>query len=136
MKEQIKEEDYLRGLRVLIVDDMPFMRSNIKNCMRISFPDCICVEAADGNSALEKLRNKSFSLVLCDWELPDIKGDEILRWVREESQVKDLPFFMVTAHDEKESLMKVIPLRVTDYLVKPLNCETLTQKIRAALKPK
>jgi DNA-binding response OmpR family regulator len=104
--------------------------------MKISFPDCTCIEAVNGNAAIEKLRTRAFSIVLCDWELPDIKGDEILRWVREESQVKDLPFIMVTAHDEKENILKVIPLKVTDYVVKPLNCETLSQKIRAALKPK
>jgi DNA-binding response OmpR family regulator len=136
MKAPIVEEDFLKGLRILIVDDMPFMRSFIKNCVKISFPSCVCYDAADGNSAIEKLRTKSFSLVLCDWELPDIKGDEILRWVREESGAKDVPFIMVTANDEKESIMKVISLRVTDYVVKPLNCEILSQKIRVALRPK
>ena len=136
MQAPVAEENYLKGLHILIVDDMPFMRSVIKNCVKINFPSSVCDDAADGKSALEKLRTKSFNIVLCDWELPDIKGDEILRWVREESAVKDLPFIMVTANNDKDGIMKVISLKVTDYAVKPLNCEILSQKIRIALKPK
>jgi DNA-binding response OmpR family regulator len=128
------DKNTLKGLNILIVDDMPFMRNFIRNCVKRSFQGCHCDDAANGKSAIAKLRTKAFSIVLCDWELPDIKGDEILRWVREESEIKDLPFIMVTANDEKESIMKVISLGVTDYVVKPLNCEILTEKIQAAFK--
>ena len=135
MKEPIVEENHLKKLHILIVDDMPFMQTFILRCLKTMFPSCICDAVSDGKSAIEKLRSKSFSIVLCDWELPDLKGDEILRWVREESAVKDIPFIMVTANYNKESIKKVISLGVTDYVIKPINCEILTRKIHSALRP-
>jgi DNA-binding response OmpR family regulator len=136
MKAPIVEEDFLKELRILIVDDMPIMRSFMKNCVKKCFPNCIVDIADDGKSAIEKIKAKSFSIVLCDWELPDIKGDKILRWVREESAAKDVPFIMVTGNAKEEDILKVIQQGVTDYVVKPVNCDILSQKIRVALRPK
>jgi len=136
MKTPATERDYLKKLHILIVDDMPFMRSFIKNCVEISFPNCICDCVVNGKSAIENLKTQSFSIVLCDWELPDIKGDEILRWIREESEVKDMPFIMITATNDKESISKVVSMGITAYVVKPINCEILTSKIESALRPR
>jgi len=132
----VREKEGPEKIRILIVDDMVFTRNFISNCAKLSFPGSICDTAADGKTALEKLQAQSYSIILCDWEMPGIKGDEILRWVRGAPETKALPFIMVTANDEKESIMNVISLGVTDYVVKPLNCETLSQKIRSALKLK
>jgi DNA-binding response OmpR family regulator len=136
IKTPIVEEDSLNELHILIVDDIPFMRGFIKNCVKMCFPNCIVDMAEDGKAAIQEIQTKSFSIILCDWELPDIKGDKILKWVREESPAKDVPFIMVTGNSEKEDILRVISLGVTDYVVKPLSCEILAQKIRVALRPK
>jgi PleD family two-component response regulator len=136
MKTQMVEAEFLKGLRILIVDDMSFMRDVIRQCLTMSFPSCICDDAIDGKSAMTMLQTVSYNIVLCDFELPDIKGDEILKWVREESSVKDLPFIMVTANRDVDVIKHAQFMRVTDYVVKPLNCGVLSQKIRDALKPK
>jgi len=136
MSEPAAEEDLYKELRVLIVDDMLFMRIFISNCIKKSFPGCVCDTASDGRTAIEKLRAQTHNIVLCDWEMPETRGDEVLRWVREESLNKELPFIMVTANNDRQGITKVISLGVTDYVVKPLNCETLSQKIRSALKLK
>ena len=136
MTEPIIEKDYLKEPHILIVDDMPFMRSFIKTCVMKNYPNCVCEEAKNGAAAIKLLQAKSFNLVLCDWEMPDTKGDAVLKWVRENSLNKDMPFIMVTANNDKAGIIDVISRKVTDYLVKPIDCEVLSRKMRAALAPK
>jgi DNA-binding response OmpR family regulator len=136
MKDPIADEDILNRLHILIVDDMLNMRSFMRECMKIVFPSSICHEAENGADAIKLLKTKLFDVILCDWELPDIKGDEILRWIRTESSYKEMPFLMVTARDDKQSIVQAMSLGVTDYVVKPLNCELLGQKMRLTLPPK
>ena len=58
---------FLGELRILIVDDEQMTRTFIKGCLQMSFPGCIIVEAASGQSALEKMIfGESFHIVLCD----------------------------------------------------------------------
>ena len=102
----------------------------------MSFPGCIIVEAASGQSALEKIKDEPFNIVLCDWHLPDINGGEILEWVRNKSDVKDMPFMMITGDMDREHIKKTISLEVSGYIVKPIDCASLSKRIIAALSPK
>ena len=106
MKEPIVEENYLKELHILIVEDLTFMRSFIRTCVEINFPGCLCHEANTGAAAIDMLQTRPFSIVLCDWELPIRRGDEILQWIREESLSSGVPFIMVTAHNEAEHILK------------------------------
>lgn len=124
----------MTDVSILIVDDVPFMRQFIKSCLKVSFPHCTTDEAGNGKSAQEKLENESFTIVLCDWEMPDLKGDALLEWLRNESDSKDIPFIMITGNSKKEHIMKALELGVTDYVIKPVNCDILARKITAALK--
>lgn len=101
----------------------------------MSFLDCRIDEAGSGSSAREKLQQGSFDLVLCDWEMPDMKGDELLRWLRNDSGTRDIPFIMVTGNNTKEHIVKARELGVTDYILKPVNRLSLEKKINAALRP-
>ena len=108
----------------------------IKSCLQISFPDCIIVEAASGQSALEKIKDEPFDIVLCDWQLPDINGVEILEWVRVASDTKNMPFMMITGNSDREHITKAISMGVSGYVIKPIDCASLSKRIIAALSPK
>ncbi|MFO0753864.1 MAG: response regulator [Thermodesulfovibrionales bacterium] len=124
----------MRPINVLIVDDVPFMRQFIKSCLQMSFPEATAEEAGNGASARERLLGSPFDLVLCDWEMPTLKGDELLQWMRSEGTLRDVPFIMITGKREKEFIIKALELGVTDYVIKPVNCDTLAKKIISALK--
>ncbi|MCC6347326.1 MAG: response regulator [Nitrospirales bacterium] len=124
----------MRTIDVLIVDDVPFMRQFIKNCLRMSFPEINAEEAGNGSAAREMLQSSPFDLVLCDWEMPTLKGDELLQWMRSEGNLREVPFIMITGKREKEFIIKALELGVTDYIIKPVNCDTLVKKIVSALK--
>lgn len=124
----------MKEIKVLIVDDVSFMRQLIKSCLTMTSRQFVTQEVGSGKSAIESLEKEHFDIILCDWELPDIKGDEVLTWLRTESNFKKMPFIMITVNDSKEYIVQAHKLGVTDYMIKPVNCDTLARKVLDALK--
>ena len=115
-------------MRILVVDDFASMRKIIKGLLKqIGFQNI--EEADDGSTALEKLKIGEFDLVICDWNMPKVPGIEVLKAVRNDPRLKDLPFLMVTAKAKKDNVMEAVKAGVNQYIVKPFTAETLKKKI-------
>ncbi|HEB74153.1 MAG TPA: response regulator [Candidatus Desulfofervidus auxilii] len=115
-------------MRILVVDDFASMRKIIKGLLKqIGFQNI--EEADDGSTALEKLKIGEFDLVICDWNMPEVPGIEVLKAVRNDPRLKDLPFLMVTAEAKKDNVMEAVKAGVNQYIVKPFTAETLKKKI-------
>ena len=123
----------VKEINVLIVDDMPEIRSFIRGCLEINFPHIAVHDTGSGKGAIARLEKGSFHLVLCDWELPDVNGDEVLSWVRTSSHRRDIPFIMVTSNGGREYIERARQLGVTAYITKPVDCKTLTGTVLDAL---
>lgn len=121
-------------VRVLLCDDASFIRDLIKRALRKMLPNCEILEAPDGRRAQSLLNRQSVDLILSDWEMPDVSGEELLRWVREQEKFSDTPFIMITSLGDKQHIMKAVEAGVSDYLGKPFTGEELTQKVHKALK--
>ncbi len=119
--------------RVLIVDDSPLMMHIMKESIKEAFSDVRLSGANDGEEAQKMLLNQHFDLVLCDWEMPALKGNTLLQWLREDSSHKTVPFIMITGRGDRESILEVKELGVTDYIVKPFTPDTLCQKVKTVL---
>lgn len=65
---------------VLVVDDAPFIRDLVKKCLRNAFPGIVTEDAVNGRKAQAILSREAFDLVLCDWEMPEMSGIELLTW--------------------------------------------------------
>ena len=116
------------GIKVLVVDDMSTMRRIVKNVLRqIGFSDI--VEAENGQDALTKLKTGGFGLVVSDWNMPVMQGIELLRAVRADTELKTIPFLMVTAEAQKENLIEAVQAGVSNYVVKPFTAEVLQGKL-------
>lgn len=115
--------------KLLIADDSMMMRDIIKEIIQEDFPEAHIYEAVDGLEAQKVLQKEHIDAVLCDWEMPEMNGIDLLKWVRNTPALKTLPFIMVTGTTEKESIVQCIQSGVTDYIVKPLTPETLIHKI-------
>lgn len=116
------------GIKVLVVDDMSTMRRIVKNVLRqIGFSDII--EAENGQDALTKLKAGGFGLVVSDWNMPVMQGIELLRAVRGDTELKTIPFLMVTAEAQKENLIEAVQAGVSNYVVKPFTAEVLQGKL-------
>lgn len=120
-------------INVLVVDDASFIRDLIKKCLRSAFPGVAVVDAANGRKARQLLGGQSFDLILCDWEMPEMSGLELLVWLRGQPQHAATPFIMVTSRGDKENVIQAIQAGVSDYVGKPFTNEQLVGKVRKAL---
>lgn len=124
--------------KILIVDDMKTMRVLLrKRLTDMGFTQI--TEAGDGEAAWQEIEKAlgaqaPFQLILSDWAMPKAKGIHLLKRVRSNSQMKGVPFIMLTAENETSSVQEAAEAGVTGYLVKPFTQEMLTEKLEAASK--
>jgi two-component system, chemotaxis family, chemotaxis protein CheY len=120
------------NMKVLIVDDYKTMLRILRNLLRqLNFNNID--EAIDGSSAIQKLRQEDFGLVISDWNMEPMTGIELLREVRADDKLKHLPFIMITAESKSENVIAAKEAGVSNYIVKPFNAETLKTKIVSVL---
>jgi len=116
------------NMNVLVVDDFATMRRIVKNILRqLGFTNII--EADDGKAALYILKKEKIDLILSDWNMPEMPGIELLKAVRSDDELKDIPFLMVTAEADKENIIEAVKLGVSNYIVKPFTAETMSEKL-------
>jgi two-component system chemotaxis response regulator CheY len=115
---------------ILIVDDYSRMLRIIRGLLRQLGYEQV-EEAADGTSALVKLREKPFSLVISDWNMEPMSGLELLREVRADPALAALPFIMVTAEARASKIAEAQRAGVSGYIIKPFGAEALNLKIAA-----
>ncbi|WP_018387897.1 response regulator [Ancylobacter sp. FA202] len=116
------------SMPVLVVDDYKTMVRIIRNLLKqIGFEDVD--EASDGVEALSKLKERQYGLVISDWNMEPMTGYELLKQVRDDSNLSALPFIMVTAEAKSENVIAAKKAGVNNYIVKPFNAQTLKSKI-------
>jgi len=120
-------------MKVLVVDDYATMRRIIKNLLnQIGFTDV--EEAPDGATALQKLRTEGkYGLVISDWNMDPMTGLQLLKEIRADTKLKDMPFIMVTAESKTDNVVAAKQAGVNNYIVKPFNAETLKGKIQSVI---
>ena len=118
---------------VLVVDDATFIRDLVKKGLRDHFPGVQIVEAVNGRKAQQLLGRQSIDLILCDWEMPEMSGLELLSWCREQDDLKTTPFIMVTSRGDKDNVVQAIQAGVSDFIGKPFSNEQLVTKVKKAL---
>ena len=122
------------NMNVLIVDDYKTMLRIIRNLLKqLGFENVD--EAADGGGAFEILTkgDKTFGLVISDWNMEPMTGIELLRKVRADPKLKTVPFIMITAESKSENVIAAKEAGVSNYIVKPFNAETLKAKLVSVL---
>ena len=120
------------GMRVLIVDDYKTMLRIIRNLLKqLGFENI--EEASDGNQALQKLRDKRYGLVISDWTMRPMMGMELLRQVRSDAHLDEIPFVMIAAENKAENAKAARRAGASGYLVKPFNAVTLKTNLASVI---
>jgi len=115
-------------MKVLIVDDFATMRKIVRNVLRqINIENVI--EAENGKHALGMLDKEAFDLIISDWIMPEMTGIDFLKACKEDEEKKKIPFIMVTAEAQKESVLEAIKAGVDNYIVKPFTPDKLREVI-------
>jgi two-component system, OmpR family, response regulator RegX3 len=89
-----------------------------------------CRVFAKGQTLIDSLAGMDCKLLILDWELPDISGDKILKWIRE-NMGWDLPVIFITGHDSSEDIVAMLDAGADDYMTKPVNIEEMLARVKA-----
>jgi two-component system, chemotaxis family, chemotaxis protein CheY len=85
--------------------------------------------------ALERLKTKSFALVISNWHMTPMSGLKLLQQIRRDADLKNVRFVLVTADGSFQNSAAVQRLGVDGSLIKPFSSDTLTKTIEQALAP-
>ncbi len=120
------------NIPILIVDDYKTMLKIIRNLLtQLGFSNV--EEAMDGSAALRKIRSKNYGLVLSDWNMEPMSGLELLKEIRADVKLKDVPFIMITAETKSDNVIAAKEAGVSNYIVKPFTKAILESKINTVL---
>jgi CheY-like chemotaxis protein len=127
-------EPMLAPLKVLIVDDEPYMRKVIRTLL-LSLGIKNVAEAADGVQGLEEIRTAAPDIVLLDWEMPGMNGNTFVRHVRSPKTFPrpGVPIIMLTGKAERKHVVEAVLLGVNEYLLKPVSSQALLTRIVAVV---
>ncbi|HET8904823.1 MAG TPA: response regulator [Saccharospirillum sp.] len=126
----------MQKLSFLVADDAGFIRDLVKRALKSQFAQCQIDEAPNGRKAQGLLNRNRYDLVLCDWEMPEMSGLELLSWLRAtetEREESKTPFIMVTSRGDKSHVVKAVEAGVNDYIGKPFSNEQIMKKVLKAL---
>ncbi|MBV1915235.1 MAG: phosphate regulon transcriptional regulator PhoB [Pseudomonadales bacterium] len=117
---------------ILVVEDEPDIREMLRFSLERAGYNV--EEAADGESALEYLSNNIPHLLLVDWMLPGISGVDLVRKVRSDETIQDLPIVMLTARGNESDKLASFDRGVDDYITKPFSPKELQARLKAILR--
>lgn len=117
-----------KNMKILVVDDFSTMRRIVRNLLRdLGFTNTD--EADDGLTAFPKLQNGDYDFLVTDWNMPGMTGIDLLKKVRADEKLKNIPVLMVTAEAKREQIVVAAQAGVNGYVVKPFTASVLKEKI-------
>ncbi len=117
-----------KNIKILVVDDFSTMRRIVRNLLtELGFSQI--AEADDGNTAWPMLKAGDFRFVVTDWNMPGMQGIDLVRAIRADERLADLPVLMITAEGRREQIIEAAQAGVNGYIVKPFTAQTLKEKM-------
>jgi adenylate cyclase len=120
---------------LLVVDDNEANRYTLTRRLRRDGYSEIA-EAENGLQALELLKERPFDLVLLDITMPEMDGYDVLKEIKSDMDLRDIPVIMISAEDKLDSVVRCIELGAEDYLPKPFNAVLLKARVSASIEKK
>ena len=130
LSETMNPETSSSRKHILIVDDDAQMLKTIKRFLEDKYD---VATAISGNLALRFLQKKHTDLVLLDYEMPQMKGSEVLEQIRSNDATQNIPVIFLTGMADREKIQQVLSLNPQGYILKPTDKETLHAKLAAVL---
>jgi DNA-binding response OmpR family regulator len=120
-----------RTMRIAVLDDDPAQTDFA--CQTLSAAGHICHPFSAGTMLVKHLRRETFDLLLLDWNVPDMPGDEVLRWVRQ-SLSAHLPVLFMTSRSRETDITLMLNMGADDYVVKPVSGALLLARVSSLLR--
>lgn len=125
-------KDVFKEMSVLVADDVPGVRDLIVMTLEEMGFENIS-QATNGREAFEILAKgvNTIDLIICDWNMPEATGIQLLKWVREKNLT--IPFLIVTGKNQLEAVIEAQARGVTGYILKPFTPDQLEEKLLEGL---
>lgn len=122
-------------MRVLVIDDSPFMLGIVKVALGAGGYEVDEVDPACLFDVLQALHAHKPDLVITDLEMPQCHGESVVRAIREDQALKDLKVMVLTAHNSEALVDRLGRWDILGYLMKPLTPQTLLERVQELLPP-
>lgn len=122
----------LKGRKILLVDDFVSIRKTIKKELILSGAQQVD-EASNGDEALKMIAEIKYDAVLSDWNMPKKNGIELLKTIRADKELHNLPMMLITAETDRHMVTEAIKHKVNDFLVKPFTLQLLMERLELLL---
>ncbi len=123
----LMEKNDVAKRRILVVDDEPILLRSIKTWLGDEF-EVFLVNS--GELAIEFLDMHPVDLVLLDYKMPTMDGPEVLRRIRDDKNLQELPVIFLTANNDKGSIMNVMHLKPNGYILKSMMPDEIRKSIQ------
>jgi len=119
---------------VLVVDDSAMMRKVVLRVLKMAEVDFdTSLEAGDGNEALALLRTNQVALIMCDINMPNMSGLQLLEKIKEEQLAIGVPIVMVTTENSEPQVRQAILAGARGYIRKPFTAEHIKSSVKPLL---
>ncbi|PIP71858.1 MAG: response regulator [Nitrospinae bacterium CG22_combo_CG10-13_8_21_14_all_47_10] len=116
-------------IKILIVEDLLTTRLFLRRTLKkLGYTNVVL--SPDGEAALEELGRSSFDLIISDWHMPKMDGLDFFKALSKNPKWHDIPFLLITAEKEREKVIEAVQAGIKQYLVKPVEPEKLSNKIK------
>lgn len=122
--------------KVIIVDDSSDTRLMVRTALQRYLGIEDIAEADNGSNAWEMIRQNHYDLIVSDWNMPEMAGDELLREVRSSPKDKDTLFLMLTCRSHQSDMIRAFTSGAEGYIVKPIDIGELVEKVSTLLEDK
>jgi DNA-binding response OmpR family regulator len=116
--------------KILVVDDEPPLRELVIVTLGDTYD---CDEAADGDAALEQLRRQRYDMVMLDVMMPGRSGIDVLREMRSDEALRDVPVIVMSAWQSSEDIDAALAAGANGFLPKPFRVEELDLTVRTVM---
>ena len=115
-------------MKALIIEDQPMIRLLLKRLLTRFFPHNV-LEAGDGEEGFAVLEKERPAIVFCDVYMPKLDGIGFLERLRANPDFAELPVVAISAAQDKELVLRLMELKIVDYLVKPMDLEQTFKRL-------
>ncbi|MFN3740440.1 MAG: response regulator [Thermodesulfovibrionales bacterium] len=112
--------------KIMVIDDEPFISMMIEDKFKEKFE---VISIRDSSFALNAIRKERPDLIILDWMMPRISGLDILKAIKAEPELKDIPVFMLTAKGQEDDELAGIRYGAERYITKPFSPRQLLELV-------
>ncbi len=126
--------NYDLNLKILVVDDARSMRRIIEHMLKgIGFTNIFQVE--DGKEAQDAitdahLQEAPFDLIISDWNMPNMNGLELVKYLKSDKRFDNIPFLLITAEAELSNITLAVKHGVSNFIIKPFDITVFKEKLQ------